>query len=398
VSLDYHNKRYNFDEIVERIGTDCVKWDIRNVIFGTEDVLPMWVADMDFKSPDFVADAIRKRAEYEIYGYSIRSENYYNSIISWVKKRHNWEIKKDWILFSPGVVPGLNATILALTQPGDKIIIQPPVYFPFFSVVLDQGRQLVQNPLKEENGSYKMDFDDLKKKIDKRCKMIVISNPHNPTGNVWSADGLREMAEICLKNNILILSDEIHCDLTFKQNIYTPVASISEEIANQTITFIAASKTFNLAGLASSSIIVSNKQLNKTLETYIENLHLNRGNIFGTIASEAAYTFGENWLNQLLEYVQGNINYVDNFLKNEIPVVKMIKPEATYMIWLDFRELNLKNENLKNFVIQKAKLGLNHGTSFGIEGEGFQRINVACSRKIVEDAMNRLKNAVINLK
>ncbi len=386
--------KYNFDEIIDRKNTACIKWDFSKDFLGEDDLLPMWVADMDFKTPDFIAMAVQERAAHEIYGYSARPEGYYSSIINWVNIKHQWKIEKDWIIFSPGIVPAVNLAVLAFTLPGDEIIVQPPVYFPFFSAVKDHERTLVYNHLKLENGRLSMDFKDLEKKITSKTKLIIVSNPHNPGGSAWTKSELTQLAEICLSRNILILSDEIHSDLVFKPFRHTITAALSEEIANHTITMIAPSKTFNLAGLSTSSVIISNPELRKTFKDVLEKFHLGQGNIFGAVASQAAYSHGGEWLEQLMDYLKGNVIFIDEFLKKNIPSVKMIIPEATYMVWLDFRELNLSAQDLKELILKKAKLGLVEGTMFGPGGEGFQRMNIACPRSFIEEAMQRLNQAV----
>ena len=388
--------KYNFDEIVDRSNTSCIKWDYVKEFLGEDNLLPMWVADMDFKTPDFIIKAVKERANHEIFGYSMRPQGYYQSIVDWVRNRHSWEIEKDWIVFSPGVVPALNMAVLAFTQPGDEIIVQPPVYFPFFTAVTDHNRKLIYNQLKLENGHYTINFDDLKRKITSQTKMIILSNPHNPVGRAWTEGELKELAEICVKNKILILSDEIHSDLVFKPHRHNVLANLSDEIADNTLTMMAPSKTFNLAGMSTSSVIISNPELRKTFKATLDKLHLGLGNIFGAVASEAAYTNGNDWLDQMLDYVKGNVDYVDEFLKSHLPQVKMVQPEATYMVWLDFRKLKLSRKELNELILQKAKLGLNDGEVFGPGGEGFHRMNLACPRSYVETAMNQLKAAVVH--
>jgi len=385
---------YNFDEIVPRENTDCVKYDIRKMFFGTEDVLPLWVADMDFRTPDFIIDAIKKRLEHEVLGYTFRGKDFNQSIANWMEKRHNWKIKNSWISYSPGVVPAVNMLVLALTQPGDKIIVQPPVYFPFFSAIEKNDRVIVENPLRLENGRLNMDFDDLALKA-KGAKMLIISHPHNPGGSVWTKDELTKMAEICLENNIIMLSDEIHSDLIFPLHKHIPLASLNEDIAQQTITCNAPSKTFNLAGLATSFLIIPNKTHLEKYNTMLnDKLHVGMGNLFGAVAMQAAYENGEEWLKQLLDYVWKNVEYVADFCEKHIPRIKVMKPESTYMIWLDCRELKMEGEELKDFFIKKAKLGLNDGRVFGTGGEGFMRINVACPKATVQRAMEQLREAL----
>jgi cystathionine beta-lyase len=354
----------------------------------------MWVADMDFRTPDFIIEAIRQRLNHEILGYSIRNESFNQSIVNWMKKRHDWEIQKEWISFSPGVVPAVNMLVLALTKPGDKIIVQPPVYFPFFYAIENNGRVKVENPLKLVNGRLSMDFEDLKKNAP-GAKMMIISHPHNPGGSVWTKDELQQMAEICLENDILIVSDEIHSDLIFKGFKHIPLASLSDEIAQITITTNAPSKTFNLAGLSTSYLIIPNENMRKTYNKMLnDQLHLGMGNLFGSIALQAAYEKGDEWLGQMLHYVWENVEFVDDFLKANLPQIKAIIPESTYMIWLDCRELGLQGDDLKNFFIKDAKAGFNDGRVFGTGGEGFMRINVACPRAVVEKVLLQIKVAV----
>ena len=386
--------KYNFDEVIDRTGTSCVKWDFAEKYFKEKNLLPMWVADMDFKTPDFIVEAVKKRAQHEIYGYTVKPESYFQSMIHWIKEKHKWTIEKDWIVFSPGIVPAVNLAVMAHTKPGDKIIVQPPVYFPFFSAVKDNGRQLIYNQLKLNNGRYNMDFEDLDNKIDHRTKMIIISNPHNPGGSAWTKDELSKLGEICLKHKILIISDEIHSDLVIPPHKHTVMANISKEIADITISMMAPSKTFNLAGMATSSVIISNPELRNDFQVMLDRVHVGMGNLFGMVASEAAYSHGKEWLGQMLDYVKGNLDYMESYIKENIPQIKMMRPEATYLVWLDFSGLGLSDADLKAFVLQKAKLGLNDGPVFGPGGKGFQRMNIACPRAIVEEAMSRLEKAI----
>lgn len=388
-------KQYNFDEVIPRENTDCVKYDLRKLYFGTDDVIPMWVADMDFRTPDFIIEALKKRLEHEILGYSIRSKGFIRSITHWMKSKHGWKINPNWIGFSPGVVPAINMLVLALTSPGDKIIVQPPVYFPFFSAIDNNGRYRIDNPLAFHNGRLCIDFDDLRVKA-KGAKMIIISHPHNPGGSVWTKDELLQLGEICLENNILIVSDEIHSDLVFAPHKHIPLASISEEIGQQTITCNAPSKTFNLAGLATSYLIIPNKEILQRYNRMLnDELHLNMGNLPGAIALEAAYNFGDEWLGQVLAYIKANVDLVEDFCKKHLPEITPIIPESTYMIWLDCRKMGLEGDALKEFLIKKAKVGFNDGRVFGQGGDGFVRMNVACPRSLVLDALERVKNAMI---
>jgi cystathionine beta-lyase len=387
---------YNFDKIINREHTASVKFDLRKEVFGKEDILPMWVADMDFETPDFVIDTLKKRLEHPILGYSYRPDSYYQSIINWVKRRHQWIIKKEWISFSPGIVPAINMAIMAYTEPGDQIIVQPPVYHPFFSAIKNNHRIQVDNPLTLQNGRYFIDFNDLKAKL-KDAKMILLSNPHNPGGSVWSKEELQTLGELCVENDVLIMADEIHSDLVFKPAQYVPMASLSPEIANQTVTFIAPSKTFNMAGLATSSVVISNNILKEKFDQILDTIHIDMGNIFGAVASEAAYTHGDEWLDELLEYLSKNMDYVEQFITEYIPEIKVIRPEGTYLMWLDCSDLNLNNKDLKDFMIQDAGLGFNDGRMFGAGGDQFMRMNVACPIQTIKIALRKLEQAVNQL-
>jgi cystathionine beta-lyase len=387
---------YNFDELLERKGTNSLKHDMLNTVFGTTDVLPMWVADMDFKTPSFIVEAIKDRVNHEIYGYTVKGKSFYKSIINWIYKHHQWEIKPDWISFSPGVVPALAMIVNAFTKPGDKIIVQSPVYYPFFATVLDNGRQLINNELCFNNGKYTMDFENLEKQIDSRTKMIIFCSPHNPVGRVWQKKELEKLCEICLKYNILMVSDEIHSDLVFKGFKHTPFASISKEAAQISISTFAPSKTFNLAGLSTSYLVIPNQKLKTIYDNYLFDLHLKSGNIFGDIALEAAYNHGHQWLEEVIEYLTKNLEMVREFAKKHHDKLDLIEPEATYLLWLNFKKLNLADSELKDYMIRKAKLGMNPGTQFGSGGSGFMRMNIACPKSIVKQALNQLENAFIS--
>ena len=382
---------YDFDKIIERRNTSCVKYDLREVYFGRADIFPMWVADMDFETPGFVRDAVRERAAHPIYGYSIRPEAYFTSIRQWVSKRHDWQIEKNWILFSPGVVPALNMATLAYTEPGDGILVQPPVYFPFFNAVKKHNRILVENQLICNSGRYSIDFTDFERKI-KEVKMFFLSNPHNPVGRLWSREELKRMGDICVKHDVLIISDEIHCDLVLPGFKHIPMASLSDEIADKTITCMAPSKTFNMAGLATSSVITKNKRLRLKLARAIENMHIGNGNIFGTVASVAAYDNGEPWLNELMQYIETNFRLLDEFLKREVPVLELIQPEATYLAWIDFGGTGLSDRKIEEKLLNEAKLGLSPGPVFGKGGESFQRMNLATPKANLEIALDGLKS------
>jgi len=388
---------YNFDETVNRENTDSVKFDLRKEIFEKEDVIPMWVADMDFKTPDFIVNAIKERTKHEVFGYSIRPKSYYNSIVNWVDRRHNWKIEADWISFSPGIVPAINMAVLAFTKPGDNIIVQPPVYFPFFSAIQNNERNQIENPLILKDGRYCIDFDDLAIKL-KDAKVLILSNPHNPGGSVWTKEELLKLGEICVKNNVLIFADEIHADLVYDGFEFIPIASLSDDIAENTITFIAPSKTFNMAALATSSVIASNKQIKEKYDKVLDTIHIGMGNVFGSVASEAAYTHGDEWLDQLMDYLTTNLDFAENYFKINIPEIALIRPEGTYLVWLDCSKLNLKGKDLKDFVIHDASLGFNDGRMFGTGGKGFMRMNIACPKQTLEKALENLKDAIQNIR
>lgn len=389
--------KYNFDSFINRRGTNSLKWDYINSIFNKEDLIPLWVADMDFKCAEPITKAIEERVKHGIFGYTGKPESYYNSIISWMKKRHGWEIKKPWISHSPGIVSAINMCVLAYSNPGDRILVQCPVYYPFFSAIENHGRVLVNSSLKLVNEKYYMDFKDLEDKFKTGIKLMILCNPHNPVGRVWSLEELKLLGDLCVKYDVTIISDEIHSDLIYPFYKHISIASISEELALKTVTCTAPSKTFNIAGLATATLIIPNQELLNKYNTVLNNLGISMCNTFGVTALEAAYTYGEDWLEELLIYLQGNMSFLDHFLKTRIPKIKLIPPEGTYLAWLDCRDLNLNDEELKNFMISKAGVGLNNGLEFGCGGEGFQRMNVACSRRILEQALIKIEQAVNNM-
>jgi len=384
---------YNFDKVISREGTSCVKYDLRKAVFGTEDLLPMWIADMDFQSPPAVIDAAQELCNHGIFGYAFRSESSIEAFIAWVSKRHNWNIKREWITSSPGIVAALPIAIRAFTTTGDKILIQTPVYPPFHSVVKDNNRQLVCSPLIIKDGQYQIDWEDFETKLKNGVKMFILCNSHNPLGRVWNRDELEQMGDLCCKYGVIIFSDEIHSDLALFGNIHIAMASISEEIAQNTITAMAPSKTFNIAGMLNSVIISSSKVLLSGFHKELTSLHLDLGNIFGHTTMEAAYKYGEDWLNELIKYLEGNVNYAYNFINDEIPSVKLIKPQGSFLLWLDFRETGYSHQEVGERLIKIAKLGLNDGAAFGKEGIGFRRMNIGAPLSVVKEGLNRLKTA-----
>ena len=387
--------KYDFDKIIERKGTASVKYDLVEELYGREDLLPMWVADMDFETPYFIREAIAERLAHPVLGYGIRPQSFFEAVALWLDKRHNWKVDPREISFSPGVVTGLYLAQKAFSQNGDAVVVQPPVYFPFFITVNKNKRKLVYNQLIENEGYYKMDFDDLELKLkDVSTKMIFISNPHNPVGRAWKKDELERLVELCYESNTLIISDEIHSDLILKPHKHIPVASLSEKAAEITLTLMAPSKTFNMAGLSTSVVIAKNPRLLKKYNEMLEATHTGQGNVFGTVAAEAAYRCGASWLDELMDYIGGNVDFVSDFIKENLPGIKMQKTEATYLLWLDVRALGMNSKQLKELFVNKAGLALNYGEIFGPGGKGFVRMNVGAPRKLIVEAMERIGRVV----
>ena len=391
--MKVYSMDYNFDEIIDRENTDSVKYDLRKAVFGKDDVLPMWVADMDFRTPDFIIKAIKNRLKHEVLGYALKPSGLDETIERWMKQRHSWEIQKGWIVLSPGVVPSMAILVHAFSEPGDEVIVQQPVYFPFFKTIRNNGRKILNNPLVLRNGRYEMDLEDLERKITARTRMIFLCSPHNPGGRVWNRNELEAIAEICIKKNILIVSDEIHADLILFDNKHIPTASLSREIAQKTITCMASSKTFNTAGLNTSYLIIPNHKLKRTYKDKLSDFQLALGNVPGLVALEASYLKGSDWLDQLLKYIEDNIIFLETFIQKNIPSIRVMRPEGTYLIWLDFRETKLDIGKLNRFLIHEAGLGLSDGALFGEEGKGFQRLNAACPRSVLAEGLEGLLQA-----
>ncbi|ABX32448.1 aminotransferase class I and II [Petrotoga mobilis SJ95] len=387
----------NFNEIVDRKSTESVKWNGVKSLYGRDDVIPMWVADMDFKSPPEVIEALKQRAEHGIFGYPMLDEDYFVPFINWIKARHGIEIKKEWIVTTDGVVDALKIAILAYSKPGDNVVIQTPVYYPFYNIIKSNGRMIIKNSLKFENRNYSMDFDDLEKKLSlKRTKLFILCNPHNPVGRVWKREELEKLVQLCIKHNVLLLSDEIHSDLVFSPNKHIPIFSISQDIKEGSLTFYAPSKTFNLAGLKASFAVIPNEQLRTEYKNVIESLSSDNLNIFGMVAAKVAYERGEDWLDDLLNYLRANIDYVYDFFNEKLPKVKLQKPEGTYLMWLDFRAYG-DEQKVKDILVNKAKVGLEEGSIFGEEGKGFFRMNIGCPISMLKDACNNIYDAFKNL-
>lgn len=389
--------KYNFDQIVDRKNTNALKVEVLKERFGKSDLISMWVADMDFLSPPAITEAIIERAKHGIFGYTCPSSEYYSSIVNWVEKYHNWKIKSEWIGFIPGIVKGIAFAIDCFSTADQSVIIQPPVYHPFKIVTDAYKRRLVNNPLKLEAGKYVMDYDDLKNKIDKLARILILCNPHNPGGRVWTKEELIQIADICYDNNILVISDEIHADLVAKNYKHIPFASVSDKAAQNSITFMAPSKTFNIAGIVSSFSIIPNDEIRVKFDTYLKRSELDEGHIFAYLAAQVAYQECDEWLSELKDYIESNVELVDSYLKENIPQIKVMKPEASFLIWLDCRDLKLSQAQLVSLFVDKANLALNNGEMFGKEGVGFMRMNVGCSAQIIKKALNNLKEAVDNL-
>lgn len=387
---------YNFDEIIDRNGTNCLKVDALQERYGSSDLIPLWVADMDFKAPPAVIDAIIKRAQHGIFGYTRPSQEYHDSIRNWLDKHHDWQIKQEWTSFIPGIVKGIGFVVSCFTDRNDKIIIQPPVYHPFRIIPTLQHREVIDNELILKENRYYMDLEGLKNKLALGAKILILCNPHNPGGRVWTKQELIDLAEICYDNNVLVISDEIHADLAHKGHKHIPFATVSDKAAMNSITFMAPSKTFNIAGIVSSFSVIPNEKIRDKFHAYLESFELEEGYIFAYTATQAAYQHGEEWLVQAKEYIWGNIQFVDNYLKENIPQIKAMIPDASYLIWLDCRDLNLSQPQLEDLFVNKAKLALNTGTMFGKGGEGFMRLNVGSPRSILAKALAQLKDAVNN--
>ena len=397
--------KYDFDRVCDRRNTNCVKWDAVSSVFGRDDVLPMWVADMDFPVAQPIVEALNKRVEHDFYGYTQPGSSVIEAVVDRMQRKFNWKIQPEWVVFTPGVVPALHTAVRAFTHPGDEVILQEPVYYPFFPAVTSSGCQIVNNELKLINGCYEMDYEDLESKFNlrtgmrsspSRVKAIILCNPHNPVGRLWNREELTRMGEIVIRHGAIVISDEIHCEILFKGYEHTPFASISEEFEQNCVVCMAPSKTFNLAGLGASSIIIPNKKLRDDFVNAKAGI-LPGPNLFGLTALEAAYRLGDEWLEQLLDYLQSNLDYTIEYFERRIPKIKVIRPQGTYLIWLDCRELGMDAMALRSFMREKARVGFDDGFLFGAGGAGFQRMNIACPRTILKEALMRIEATVNSL-
>ena len=386
---------YNFDEIIDRHGTGAIKTDALQERFGRGDLTALWVADMDFATPPFIIDALNQRMKHPIFGYTAVPDDYVPCIADWIESHHGWQVKHEWIQYIPGIVKGIGMVLNVFTKPGDGIIIQPPVYHPFRLVPEGNSRRIVNNPLIENaDGTYSMDFDNLAKVADDTCKVLILSNPHNPAGIVWDVDTLRRLAHFCSQHGILVISDEIHCDMALFGHRHTPFASVSPEAEQCSITFGAPSKTFNIAGIVSSYSIVPNDQLRHRFYSWLEANELGEPTIFSPIATIAAFRHGEEWRRQMLSYIEGNVLAVEKFCAEHLPGIKPLRPQASFLVWLDCRGLNLEHDQLIDLFVNRAHLALNDGAMFGSQGNGFMRLNVGMPRSLLLAALENLRKAL----
>ena len=383
---------YDFDQVIDRNGTDAVKYEGMKEIWGRTDLLPLWVADMDFATPPFVLDAIKKRLEHPILGYTAKPDRYYQAVAHWVDQRYGMKVEPRDINYVPGVVAGLGMAINCFTKPGDKVIIMPPVYNPFAWLTTRNKREVLECPLVLKEGEYRMNLDFLRDHAE-GARVLILCNPHNPGGVVWKREELEALADYCAEQNILVFSDEIHADLTLPPYKHLPFAMVSKKAHENSITFMAPSKTFNMPGVSASHALIFNKGLREQFEAYLAAGELNAGHVFAFDAVTAAYSHGTEWLDQCLDYIVKNIDFVDGFLKEHMPKIKAMRPQASFLVWLDCRELQLSQPELVKFFVEGAGLALNDGASFGKEGEGFMRLNVASPRCVLQQAMNQLEEA-----
>jgi cysteine-S-conjugate beta-lyase len=381
-----------FDHHIERKGTNSVKFDGLKEYFGRNDLVPMWVADMDFPVPSCVTAAIRERADHPVYGYTLITDPFYEAVQNWLKTSHQWDVPAEWIVFTPGIVPALSMSVMAFTGPGDKVLLQSPVYPPFFSTITDNKRVIVNNQLVENQGRYTIDFDDLEEKLSGGVKLMLFCNPHNPVGRVWTLEEVCKVISLCRRYNVIVISDEIHSDLIFPGYSHIPATCCGRGDENMVVC-MSPSKTFNLAGLASAFIIVPDTELRHRIKSLIDLLHINSGNVFGMVALNAAYRGGREWLEELMKYLQVNFATVVDFFRSELPVITPSNLEGTYLVWLDCRETGMKDMNLKKFLIREAGIAMNPGSSFGPGGNSFFRMNIACRNSTLVNALGRIKDA-----
>lgn len=389
--------KYNFDKIVDRCNTGALKLEVLQERYGDANLLPLWVADMDFETPPFITEALRNRLEHSLFGYTVEPEDYWPTVMQWIADHHGWEVKRKWMTYIPGIVKGIGMAINVFVKEDEKVIIQPPVYHPFRLTPQGNGREVVYNPLRRnEDGSYSMDFENLAAVTDEKCRMLILSNPHNPAGIVWDRETLIRLAEFCHQHQILVLSDEIHCDMALWNHKHIPFASVSEAAADCSITFGAPSKTFNIAGIVSSYAVVPNEQIRQRFFSWLKANELDEPTLFAPIATIAAFSQGEPWRREMLHYIEENIDFVIRYCAEHLPQIKPLRPQASFLVWLDCRALELNHEELVNLFVRKARLALNDGEMFGPGGEGFMRMNVASPRSVLQRALEQLQQAIID--
>lgn len=388
-------EKYDFDKVIDRRGTNALKLEVLKDRYGRSDLIPLWVADMDFETPGFITEAIRKRLEHSLFGYTVEPEELWPTVAGWIGSHHGWKVDEKWLTFIPGIVKGIGMVVNLFVKEDEKVIIQPPVYHPFRLVPQGNDREVVFNPLRENgDGTYSMDFENLEKVADEKCRLLILSNPHNPGGIVWDRDTLVRLADFCYRRHILVISDEIHCDMALWGNRHIPFASVSDEAAACSITFGAPSKTFNIAGIVSSYAIVPNDTIREKFFSWLSANELNEPTLFAPIATVAAFSQGDEWRKAMLHYIEGNVDFVTAYCAAHIPLVKPFRPQASFLVWLDCRALKLDHEQLVDLFVNKARLALNDGEMFGTEGKGFMRMNVASPRSVLEKAMEQLREAV----
>ena len=392
------NMKYDFDELVERRGSDCLKYDFAAERGMPEDVLSLWVADMDFRTAPCITERIQKDAAFGIFGYTDSKDDYFQTLSKWYDTYFNWKVEKDWLVKTPGVVFAIATAVAAFTKEGDSVLIQQPVDYPFSAVIQDNDRKLVNNELVLKDGHYEMDLEDFEKKVvQEKVKLFILCSPHNPVGRVWTEEELRRVGEICLKYDVKIVSDEIHSDFVYPGSVHHVLTTVDERFQNISIICTAPSKTFNLAGLQVSNIWIPNPELRSIFQKKMRSIGCSEINMLGLHACQAAYEGGREWLEQLKEYLKENLDFVRTYLKENLPQIKLVEPEGTYLVWLDCREFGLNGEELEQFIVQKAKLWLDDGAIFGKAGEGFERVNIACPRTTLKAALDRLKKAAVTL-
>ena len=389
--------KYDFDKVVKRRGTNSIKWDcdardkVEGIDYPVGELLPLWVADMDFEAAPDIREALAERVKHGVFGYTLMPDSCYDAIIQWEEKRHGWRMKKEWLMFVPGAVSAAHMAVQACCQPGDSVIIQRPVYYPFFRTILNNGTHIANNPLKERNGTYEIDFEDFERQASEaRSAFFILCSPHNPVGRVWKSEELERMGKICADNGVVVLADELHCDLIMPGHRHTPFASLNESCRDNSVTMIAPSKTFNLAGLHATIIAIPDEKLRLKFKNILTRNSIADLNLFAIIAMEAAYRHGENWLDEVSAYIHGNYEFLVSYLKEKLPLAKPFPLEGTYMVWIDFRAVEKDTMILQKRMLTEAELWLDEGHIFGPEGGGFERIVLACPRSILKECLDRM--------